>query len=62
MEFLLSHQNLNIETFASNLLFHRGKKLPVYEVEYLLNDAEQFLSLIPQYLRNDRSTGVKTLR
>jgi hypothetical protein len=61
MEFLLSCQTLNVETNASNLLFHHGKKLPVPEVDALLDNAEQFISLIPQYLRNDRTTGVKTL-
>jgi hypothetical protein len=59
MEFLLAHRPLAIEADGNTLIFHRGKRLRVAEVEPLLGDAEQFLALIPDYVRNERSVGVK---
>jgi hypothetical protein len=59
MEFLLSRRPIVIEADGTAVLFHRDKRLPIPEVETLLDDAEKFLALIPDYVKNERGVGIK---
>ncbi len=53
MEFLLSHKGLYIETQQNTVLFHRGCLLKAPQIEQLLQEADRFYEMIPDYVKKD---------
>jgi len=55
IDFLLQCQKICIETRFQSVLFHRDRRLSISEMELLLIEAEKFIELTPDYVRQEIS-------